>query len=158
MSVQCRVVAGASGQPQAYLTGVLDENAPLQQVFAELAASTREDVTVFMQGIIRVNSIGVRNWVREITGFTRARRVTIEGLSYPLAMQAINVSNLMGTAEVVSCMAPYFCGLCEANRMVLVSRADLAASAAPPSKACSDCGSPMEFDEIDEYFSFLRRS
>ena len=157
MSMQCRIVARPSGPPQGYLTGALDENAELGKVFAELGGAGKE-LTVFLQGILRVNSIGVRNWVREMTAFTSGRRVTIEALSYPLAVQANQVSNLMGTAQVVSCMAPYFCGLCEANRMVLVTRADLEATPVAPVKPCSDCGSPMEFDEVDEYFVFLRQS
>jgi hypothetical protein len=157
MSLQCRVVAKDPGSPQAYLSGAIDENAPLEKIFADLAAAAPARMTVFMQGINRVNSIGVRNWVREITDFTRNRPVRIEGLSYPLAMQANSVANLMGSAEIASCMAPYFCSLCEANRMVLVTRADCDASAAPPAKACADCGSAMEFDEVDEYVYFLRR-
>ena len=158
MSLQCRVVAREPGPPQAYLSGSIDENAALDKVFAELAAAAAGGMTVFMQGISRINSIGVRNWVQEIDRFTKNRQIRIEGLSYPLSMQANNVANLMGAAEVVSCMAPYFCGLCEANRMVLVTRADVAGTPLAPAKACGDCGSPMEFDEVDEYFSFLRRT
>lgn len=161
MSLQCRVVVKAGSPPQAYLSGAIDENAPLAAIFAELAAAAaapENEITVFMQGVNRVNSIGVRNWVQEIERLTKSRRIRIEGLSYPLAMQANSVANLMGSAEVASCMAPYFCGLCEANRTVSVSRADVDASPLPPAKACPDCGSPMEFDEVDEYFAFLRRT
>ena len=158
MSLQCRVVAKDPGAPQAFLSGAIDENAALEKIFAELTAAAAEGgMTVFMQGVSRINSIGVRRWVQEIDRFTRNRKIRIEGLSYPLSMQANNVANIMGTAEVISCMAPYFCGLCEANRMVLVTRSDVAASPLPPAKACGDCGSPMEFDEVDEYFHFLRR-
>lgn len=157
MSLQCRVVEKSPGAPHAYLTGALDEHAPLETIFADLGRARGEALVVHMQGIIRVNSIGVRKWVREMLALSKGRQVTVSGISYPLAMQANNVANLMGTATVSSCMAPYFCAMCEANRMVEVTRDDLAATPVAPVKTCGDCGSPMEFDEVDEYFTFLRR-
>lgn len=157
MPLQCRIVQKPEG-PQAYLSGALDEHAAVDKIFADLTATSDRSLVIYMQGVIRANSIGIRNWIQAMTAFTRTRTVTVEGLSYPLAMQANNVANLMGGAAVGSCMAPYFCAMCEANRTVLVTRADVGDSPVPPVKTCSDCGSPMEFDEVDEYFWFLRRS
>jgi hypothetical protein len=157
MALECRVVHGSGPQgDRAYLSGAIDEHTRLNDVFAQLTKIPGEALILDLQGVIRINSIGIRGWIPLITQLTSVRRVTVEGLSYPFVIQANNVYNLLAGARVHSVMAPYFCRLCEANRMVLVTGEEVQPSIVP-AKACMECGNQMEFDELENYFAFLRR-
>jgi hypothetical protein len=153
MALECRVVRDGE---RAYLSGAIDEHTRLTEVFAELARLPGDSLVLDLQGVIRINSLGIRGWIPLITQLTAVRRVVVEGLSYPFVIQANNVYNLLASARVASCMAPYFCRTCEANRMVLVMGSEVHPNMIPV-KICHECGTPMEFDELENYFSFLRR-
>lgn len=152
MTLECRVV-----KSEVFLTGSIDEHSSLEKVFAQLAKTRDDPLVVNLQGVLRINSIGVRRWIPLMAALAKSRRVTVSALSYPLVMQANMLVNLMAGAKVVSCMAPYFCGMCQANRMVLVAAHEVRRNEPAPSRGCPECGQPMEFDELDNYFAFFSR-
>src|SRR5262245_39793174 len=159
MALECRVVEAPARAPKVFLSGAIDEHSTLDDVFAKVTKAVGGSLVMNLQGIIRINSLGIRGWIPLMSSLTKGRQVSVEALSYPLVLQANNVANLLAAAQIVSCMAPYFCSLCEANRMVLITADELrGGDGTVPAKACGDCGTPMEFDELDDYFSCLRRA
>ena len=133
--------------------GAIDENSDLRGLFAQL----KSDVLMNMRDVERVNSMGVHGWVPQITKLSAEHRVLIDEISYPLVQNANTVANMFGSAQVRSCMAPYFCAKCKDNMSIAVSAKDVAdAGNEPPAKHCPRCRTLMEFDELDGYFDFFR--
>ena len=142
----------ADGKHLVWLAGSIDENADIQGVFAKLT----EDTVINMQHVERVNSMGVHRWIPIVTRYSSQHRVVIDEISYAMVQNANVVANLFGSAVVGSCMAPYFCGRCKDNRTVTVTHDEVLGSGyTPPVKQCTHCGSAMEFDELDGYFTFF---
>jgi hypothetical protein len=137
----------------AILEGAIDEATQLEQLFGEIVSATLIDCS----GVDRINSIGVNNWVQRFTVCAREHPLQVARLSYPLVMQANSVANLFEGAEIVSALAPYFCAACQTNLLLDVRRTELPDTAGAPARTCPDCKGPLEFDELDEYFNFLRR-
>jgi hypothetical protein len=143
----------ANGQLTVVLAGAIDENADLADVFTRLS----EDATFNMQGVERVNSMGVHRWIPLVTQASREHRLAIEEISYALVQSANSVANMFGSAPVRSCMAPYFCARCKDNFTVTVRQDEVAAAGhKPPQKQCTQCAQLMEFDELDGYFGFFK--
>lgn len=135
------------------LSGAIDENSDLKGVFAQIVS----DVTINMRGIERINSMGVHNWIPVITKAASQHSVALEEISYAIVQNAVAVANLFGAADVRSCMAPYFCATCKDNFTITVTREEVfQAGNDAPLKRCTRCQSPMEFDELDGYFSFFK--
>lgn len=135
------------------LSGAIDENSDLKAVFAQITS----DVIINLRGVKRINSMGVHNWIPVITKAASQHRVVLDELSYAFVQNAVAVANLFGAADVRSCMAPYFCATCKDNFTITVTREEVAqAGNEAPLKRCTKCQSPMEFDELDGYFSFFK--
>jgi hypothetical protein len=143
----------ADGTSVVSLSGSIDENADLQSVFSRLDRAT----ILNLQKIERVNSMGVHQWIPIVTKFAAKHRLIIEEISYSLVQNANVVANLFGTAQVRSCMAPYYCGRCKENFTIKVTGEEVAgAPTGPPEKTCGRCSSVLEFDELDGYFEFFK--
>ena len=135
------------------LIGAIDENSDLQGVFSRLTG----DTVLNMLNVERVNSMGVHRWIPIVVRFSAQHRLVLDQISYALVQNANVVANMFGTAYVRSCMAPYFCSRCKDNATITVTKDDVAAAGnEPPPKSCLRCGSVMEFDELDGYFSFFK--
>jgi hypothetical protein len=134
------------------LRGAIDENAALPPIFQDLPAK----VEFRLNGIERINSVGINRWIALFTQCSQQRTVTVSALSYPVVLQANCISNLFAGATVVSCMAPYFCNACGQRREVLITREQVAESGGTPSPACPDCKGALDFDELDSYFALFK--
>lgn len=141
------------GSTLIVLSGAIDENSVLESVFARVTGKA----VVNMRGVERINSMGVHNWIPLVQQASQQHPLAIDEISYAMVQNAVAVANMFGTADVRSCMAPYFCSRCKDHRMVTVSRDDVEASGdQPPVKLCPKCAAPMDFDELDNYFSFFK--
>ena len=156
MAIECRVVQ-APAPPHVYLSGAIDEHTDLDKVFADLQQVRPDPLILNLEGILRINSIGLRHWIPLVSQLSKSRTVVVEALSYPFVIQANNVANLLAGVEIRSCVAPYYCSLCEMNRTIVVSAEEIRAGELAPPKDCPECGTEMEFDELEDYFAFLRR-
>ena len=144
---------GPGGTTVVSLSGSIDENADVKAVFEQL----RGPATVNLQRVGRVNSMGVHRWIPLVTKFAAQHRTTIEEISYSLVQNANVVANLFGSAQVMSCMAPYYCGRCKANFTLRVTADEIAHTGGlAPERTCERCSSPLEFDELDGYFAFFK--
>ena len=145
------------GLTRISLKGTIDETANLKEVFQNL----QPRVIVQAEEIRLINSCGVREWVRAIQRIPSNIRILFERCASRIVEQINYVSNFLGSGEVVSFFAPYFCPSCREERSILLSRQDLMKKkpVKAPLQKCPACREALEFDDVEEeYFSFLNRS
>ena len=153
MTLKMRVERKGGLLPRVHLSGSIDEHSRLEEVLGAI----QEDATLDLSLIDRINSVGLLSWLKWMGVLTKKHRISVEIISYGLAIYAAQLLDLFGSAKVRSCMAPYYCPSCKTNREVPVGAEEVDASkGAPPVKKCPQCASPMDFDEMDQYFAFLR--
>lgn len=132
------------------LSGIITESAE----FSPLLESVTGRVRLDLSGIRRINSSGVREWIRFIEALSDGREVLLERCAVPIVQQLNMISNMAGRGHVVSVMLPYYCGECDEEITVLCELGDKVPDLAE-SLPCARCGGSMEFDEIPEnYLSF----
>jgi len=152
-TLRAKLDVAADGSTVVELSGAIDENSDLQGMFDRLTG----DAVLNMRNVERVNSMGVHGWVPLIRAYSQKHRLVIDEISYALVQSASSVANMFGTAQIRSCMAPYFCSTCQDNQTVRVTAQEVAMSQfSPPAKQCGRCNSHMEFDELDGYFGFCQ--
>jgi hypothetical protein len=152
-----REPAGALETASFRLSGDIDERSqrPLENLATEMTSASVLDLSA----IQRINSIGVRNWVR----FLR----TVAGLNVslrrcpPVMIEQLNVvSGFKGNARIETILAPYECASCRAVRLEELSIGRDLRPGDPsfvPERHCPSCHGPMVFDDIpDRYLQFLR--
>jgi hypothetical protein len=154
MSVlQIAVEPQRDGITKLALSGIIAEDADLESIFAGLSG----DIALNLRDIERINSMGVRRWIPALAAASASRKIWLDDLSYPMVIQANCIFDLLSHAVVRSCMAPYYCAPCNRQEMSSVAAAEIRAKGTAPARTCSQCGGPLEFDELDGYFNFLRR-
>lgn len=137
------------------LLGQITEDSALLDV---LSQSHGRKIIVDTSGLTRINSCGVRDWVRWVKGLEeRANHLYFVQCSPVVVAQLNMISNFAGAGNVVSIQAPYLCTQCSESKCIVLEARDLKASMALPEVSCSSCGALMEFDEIPEsYFEFAK--
>lgn len=137
------------------LSGVIDEDNELAALGDQIDGRT---VVIDLAGVERINSCGVRDWVKWIADVeARGIRVVLVSCSPAIVAQINLVDNFLGAAVVKSFYAPYFCPECDKEKALLCQVEDLGAPPRdPPRCRCDDCDQVMEFDDMaDSYFAFL---
>ncbi|MBA3452765.1 MAG: hypothetical protein H0T42_06730 [Deltaproteobacteria bacterium] len=154
-TLRAKVEQASSGGTRVTLSGAIDESSDLDGVFAKVTG----DMVINMKDVERVNSMGVHMWIPVMARLSAKNRVVIEEISYGFVFNANAVANLFGAARVVSCAAPYYCPSCKDHVMVKVTLDEVnASSGGAPAKRCAKCAAPMDFDELEGYFSFFKTS
>lgn len=138
------------------LEGVLDETLDRD----ELAGDYGGFVLFDLDGVNRVTSFGVREWIAALRrletsyyGFVRCRP--------SLVSQFNMVAGFGGEGELLSLYAPYVCVDCEEIVEALVDVVEeygaLVEERLPVEMSCPACGGRAELDELpDEYFAYVR--
>jgi hypothetical protein len=149
-------IALRDGRNVVQLRGEINENAD----FSELLARLRGDVDLELEGITRINSCGVREWVN----FVRDLRVTslrFTRCSPTVVVQLNTIFNFRGRARVFSFLAPYVCERCHTDEYKILEveehfGPENRLHPTVPAFRCPRCGGVMMFDELPErYLSFL---
>ena len=138
------------------LRGEIDENAD----FSELRAHLRGNVELSLEGITRINSCGVREWVNFVRDLG-AIDLTFVACSPAIVTQLNMIYNFRGAARVRSFYAPYVCDACghEDEKLLDVQNQFPSGPHRVPDYACEQCGAAMEFDDLPErYLSFLNET
>ena len=143
------------GRLTVALVGILDENADLRPL-----AELRGEVAIDLSGVKRISSTGVREWIDLMRALDGQCRVALVACSPASVTQLNLIANFRGQALVESFIAPYECGVCGAEREVLLDANATARRLRPapslPTLPCSACGEQMELAEIPErYLTFL---
>jgi hypothetical protein len=153
-----QVEAGGGERLRVQLRGEINENAD----FTELGRQLRGDVTLLLDGVTRINSCGVREWVNFV------RELKVDSLVFsrcsPTVVAQLNaIYNFRGQAQVESFLAPYVCETCHVDEYKLLdTSAHFPRDASPdeprhvPAFRCGRCGGVMTFDDLPErYLAFL---
>ena len=138
------------------LSGVIDEDNELASITERVAQGTG---LIDLSDVERINSCGVRDWVTWLGELDKKGRKIYFVEASPAIMTQVNlVNNFLGTGQIVSFYAPYFCASCDSDKMLLVN-VEEAAKESPyraPTCRCDQCDHTMEFDDIEtSYFAFL---
>lgn len=139
------------------LRGEIDENAD----FSELRIVLRGNVELSLEGITRINSCGVREWVNFVRDLPGVTELTFTHCSPAIVTQLNMIYNFRGAAKVRSFYAPYVCDACghEDEKLLDVQNQFPSGPGKVPEYACEQCGAAMEFDDLPErYLSFLNET
>jgi hypothetical protein len=111
-----RVAGAEGGRLRVELRGEIDENAD----FSDLCQALRGDVELGLEGITRINSCGVREWVNFVRGLPEVHHLWFARCSPTVVLQLNAIYNFRGSARVRSFMAPYVCAACHADEYQLL--------------------------------------
>lgn len=144
------------------LEGVIDEDNPLARSLRKLEGST---VIIDLEGVRRINSCGVRDWVNWLADLeARGKSVMLVRCSPTIVNQLNLVNNFGGKALIKSFFAPYHCARCDLEQQELLQVEDFAGTVrpvAPPARGrgCLQSRCELAFDDIeDAFFAFLPRA
>jgi anti-anti-sigma regulatory factor len=136
-------------------TGEIDENAD----FTELRRRLEGSVVFHLEGIRRINSCGVREWVNFVRDLPVMTGLIFTHCSPAIVTQLNMIYNFRGNAKIRSFYAPYVCESCNAESDKLLdveAQFPHGSIDKVPEFTCERCREPMEFDDLPErYLSFL---
>lgn len=137
------------------LTGAIEENVDLEALIGDPGP----DLIVSSKGVTRINSIGVKTWIKTFQTFAqKGTKITLTECSIPIVEQINLISNFSAGAAIESVYCPYLCQDCGADYVVLFKTEDVAkVQFQLPKSKCAKCGGAnVEFDDIaDDYFYFM---
>src|SRR5262249_22597940 len=129
---------------KAVLSGDITEDSD----FTSLASADASQLILDLSDIRRINSTGVREWIKFVNSISKAgRELVLEKCSVAIVQQLNMISNFRGNGQVRSILAPYYCESCDENRVHLIDLTN-GTPTIEPNIDCPKCKSPMEFDEI----------
>jgi len=138
------------------LTGSIVEDVD----FEKLIGAVPSNVTVNTHGVRRMNSIGVKAWVRYFQSLQRQKiSLTFEDCSTAITEQINLISNFLCGGTLTSVLVPFSCGVCKHELLISYKPLDLKGMQDEiPAQKCPKCGGEADFDDIpEEYFRFLNR-
>lgn len=116
-----------------------------------IAGALDGPLVIDLAGVRRINSAGVREWIRFVGALGAGRPITLARCPAAFIRQAGMIKNFLGGAVVESLYVPYLCPRCEASRTELVEAAALAGHSFPEVR-CEACAVAMEADVVPEAF------
>lgn len=143
------------------LRGDITEKTDFGSLRAQLGAG--RDIGFNMNGVRYLNSTGIRRWVEFIDSLPPDTSYSFVRCSVAFVTQLGMVSRALGRGKVVSFLAPYRCDTCDRETEQLLQTASLAIPVGknlpnPPAFDCTQCGGPLELDEMPErFFAFMQR-
>jgi hypothetical protein len=124
---------------------------------APMIAGLKGKAVVDLGELLRMNSVGVRQWVRFVHGIPADLKVSLERCPVFFLKQVTMIGNFLGPVHVASAHLPYVCTKCDATRNELHVAADLDAQAPPAPATCTACSGAMELDESEDvYAAFVK--
>jgi len=143
------------GGQHVQIRGEINENAD----FTELRKVLRGEVVFDLEGVTRINSCGVREWVNFVRSLDGVQGLRFRRCSPTVVLQLNTIYNFRGPARVSSFLAPYVCEVChvdEYRELEVEEHFPDRLVVHVPSFRCERCGGVLVFDELPErYLSFL---
>ncbi len=139
------------------LTGVIDERVD----FAKLLDPVEGTMRINLRRIERINSVGVKNWVRYFSDLRKSGvELILEDCSPQIVEQINLVSNFSCGAEIASILAPFRCNKCGGEFLATFTLDELKSMEGGfPEPPCPKCQAKTSFDDIEEeYLAFLSRN
>lgn len=139
-----------------HLSGFIDEENSLAKVSEKIKGKV---VVINTAGVKRINSCGVRDWVRWVEKLgQRGSQVYFTECSTSIMSQVNTTKNFTGSGRIISFFTPYFCTNCSEERDLLLDMNDVVSQgkARAPHRRCSTCDHVLEFNDAEIfYFSFF---
>lgn len=146
------------GAVVATMIGAIEETVD----FSETIGETGPKLKVVTKLVTRINSLGVKSWVRYFDQLNRSGIEVVFSQCSPAIVAQLNlISNFNCGGAVESIYVPYVCQSCNAELVALFTTDALRKTQFRiPSLTCTKCQSTRTvFDDIpEEYFSFMMRS
>lgn len=136
------------------LKGAVNEDADFEKLAGQLSPMSK--VRLDLAGVTRVNSCGVREWVKFVRDLPSTLALELERCPPVVVAQINMVTNFASRAKVLSVFAPFACEACNEHEDVLIP---LVPGIAPrlQERSCPRCQARMEFDDLeDSYFAFIQ--
>ncbi|PWU12251.1 MAG: hypothetical protein C5B49_16605 [Bdellovibrio sp.] len=138
------------------MKGNIDEDAQ----FSPLEVGAVNVVVLDLAGVITIDSIGMRNWIKWVKAMPESLRLSVRRCPKVIVNQINMIAGFLpATAKIDSFYVPYYANVSGSETMVLFENGrefkDGEVQAAPEVK--DDTGEIMEMDVTDAYFKFLRR-
>jgi len=139
------------------LSGVINESAKLEDHFDP----SIQEVNVYCKEIARINSIGVKAWIRYFQGYKNiGAKLFFHECSTAIVEQLNLVSNFSAGGKVLSVFVPFACKKCSSEMIALFKTEDLVnGEFTMPELNCQKCPDGVAvFDDVEEeYFAFLKK-
>jgi anti-anti-sigma regulatory factor len=114
-------------------------------------ATGGQPVVLDVEGVRRMNSMGVSAWIKFVAALTAQSPVVVRRMSPMLVTQASMITSFVGRATVESFLSPWVCPSCDHTLEQLHGYQD----PLPESMPCPTCGTAMELDwDRDAYLAF----
>jgi anti-anti-sigma regulatory factor len=137
------------------LSGAIEENVHFEQLIGNFEG----DLSVNCRGVTRINSVGVKTWIRYFQNLKLQGKVfQFVEVSYPLIEQLNMISNFAAGGEVESILLPFSCIKCQNEFVASCKTAELKAHQLKiPRVKCekTDCAALFD-DDPEEYLYFLQ--
>lgn len=138
-----------------HLSGAITEDSDLGRLATEL--QNAQTVRFYLNGVARINSVGVRDWILFLGEVTRGKQVELLECPPVLVAQMNMITNFTQNTRVVSIQMPFCCEACDKE---IVISCDVSSGEPPtelPTPVCDEDGTEMIFDDLPElYFRFLK--
>jgi hypothetical protein len=136
------------------LNGTIEENVNFEQLIGPFQGA----LTVKCRGITRINSVGVKTWMRYFQNLKmQGKSFKFIECAHPIIEQLNMISNFASGGEVVSILLPFSCLKCQNEFVANVKTSELRDSGLKiPAVKCEKpaCGAQFD-DDPDEYLYFL---
>ena len=131
------------------ISGIVDEHADMTLI----SGNTESPLWLDVEGIGRINSLGVHTWSRAMSGIAAEVPVYFFRCSTAMVEQFNQVLGLVSHARIVSFHAPLICENCDEPLAPIFMTADcLAQGGRLPVTLCPTCEQPMLLDDLEDYF------
>ncbi len=151
-----RLVVSIDGT-RVVLAGRIDDSAQLAALADRLP---RGEVTIDTDGVVFVNSVGMREWLRLVRVLRARGPVVLERVADVLMTQLNLIPDAAQGVRVASFHAPYTCPACGGEHEPVVdavAHAEELRRLVAPRLPCPECGSAMELGDFSErYLSIFR--
>ena len=142
------------------LNGTFDGNLDESVDLDTLIGAPRPEMRLNCKEIKRVNSTGVKAWVRYFKeAAQRGSKVTLTECSPAMVEQINLIMNFTSGAKIESIYVPFACEKCHTEHSGLFKTEDLRTSGLEIAPIqCSKCDGQAVFDDLpEEYFAFIKR-
>jgi predicted RNA-binding Zn-ribbon protein involved in translation (DUF1610 family) len=139
------------------MAGRIDDGVALSELLPHLQAG---EVVIDTAGVVFINSIGLREWMRFVRVVRQRGPVVLERVADVLMTQMNLIPELAKSVTIRSFHAQYVCPACGAEPTPLVdaiAHADGLRALQAPRLPCPECGAQMELGDFPErYLSIFR--
>lgn len=144
----------AEGGLAVELNGTIEENVNFEQLIGPFTGN----LIVKCRGITRINSVGVKTWMRYFQGL-KAQGKTFKFIEcpQPVIEQLNMISNFACGGDVISVLLPFSCMKCQNEFVANIQTQELRAGGLQvPAVKCEKVECAARFDDDpDEYLYFL---